>query len=160
LRERRAFGGGSEADDLDMLREAFPGLQFVQIVRRNKVRQAISKARAAQTGLWKIQEGNVASGLAEFDPDLIASCLEDTRREEMIWQRFFERIGIQPYLVEYEDLVVNYAAAIGGVLRFLKIRVPRSSLLQPVTIRQNDALSQEWEQRFLALHPPNELLIS
>jgi LPS sulfotransferase NodH len=160
LRETRAFGGGSEADDLDMLREAFPGLQFVQIVRRNKVRQAISKARAAQTGLWKIQEGNVASGLAEFDPDLIASCLEDTRREEMIWQRFFERIGIQPYLVEYEDLVVNYAAAIGGVLRFLKIRVPRSSLLQPVTIRQNDALSQEWEQRFLALHPPNELLIS
>lgn len=160
LRETRAFGGGSEAGDLDMLREAFPNLQFVQIVRRNKVRQAISKARAAQTGLWKIQEGNVASGAPEFDPDLIASCLEDTRREEMIWQRFFQRIGLQPYPVEYEDLVTNYGATIAGVLHFLKIRVPRREQLQPVTIRQTDVLSREWEQRFLALHPSNELLIS
>jgi LPS sulfotransferase NodH len=160
LRETRAFGGGSEAEDLEMLCEAFPNLQFIQIVRRNKVRQAISRARAAQTGLWKIKKGNVASGLAEFDPDLIASCMEDARREEIVWQQFFERIGVQPYRVEYEGMVVNYAATIAGVLRFLKIRAPNSRELQPITIRQTDALSREWEQRFLALQPPNQVLIS
>ena len=160
LRETRAFGGGSEAEDLEMLREAFPNLQFIQIVRRNKVRQAISRARAAQTGLWKIKEGNVASGPAEFDPQLIASCLDDARREEIVWQEFFDRIGVQPYRIEYESLVVNYAGTVGGVLRFLKIRAPRSWQFQPVTIRQTDALSREWEERFLALQPPNELLIS
>ena len=88
LRGTQAFGGGHPDEDLEMLRNAFPQLQFIQIVRHNKVRQAVSKARAAQTGLWKIQEGNSASGEARFDPDLIANCLEDTRREELIWTRF------------------------------------------------------------------------
>src|SRR4029079_18871569 len=64
LRETGEVGGGAPGQDLEMLRNVFPGLQFVQIVRRNKVRQAISKARAAQTGLWKIQEGNSALGEA------------------------------------------------------------------------------------------------
>jgi LPS sulfotransferase NodH len=158
LRETRAFGGGSAAQDLEMLRSAFPELQFIQIVRRNKVRQAVSKARAAQTGLWKIQEGNCAVAEPEFDSGLIASCLEDTRREEMIWNRFFERLKIEPFQIEYEDLAEHYAESITAVLRFLKIRLPRRSRLRPVTIRQTDALSREWEERFLAL-APNELAI-
>ena len=160
LRETRAFGGGSVDQDLEMLRNAFPALQFIQIVRRNKIRQAVSKARAAQTGLWKVQEGNAASGEPEFDFDLIASCLEDTRREEMIWDRFFERSGAQPFRIEYEDLSENYAQNIGAVLQFLKIRAPRRALLRPVTVRQTDALSREWEERFLALQSPNEFAIS
>jgi LPS sulfotransferase NodH len=139
-----------------MLRDAFPRLQFIQIVRHNKVRQAVSKARAAQTGLWKIQEGNSACGEAQFDPDLIANCLEDTRREELIWTRFFSRIGVQPFLVEYEDLSGDYARTIAAVLKFLKIQAPRRSRLRPVTVRQTDVLSQEWEERFLNLSPPNE----
>ena len=159
LRETRAFGGGSAAHDLEMLRTAFPDLQFIQIVRRNKVRQAVSKARAAQTGLWKIQEGNCALAEPEFDSELIASCLEDTRREEMIWDRFFERLKVQPYRIEYEDLAEHYAESITAVLRFLKIRPPRRSRLRPVTIRQTDALSREWEERFLTL-APNKFAIS
>jgi LPS sulfotransferase NodH len=159
LRETRAFGGGSAAQDLEMLRTAFPELQFIQIVRRNKLRQAVSKARAAQTGLWKIQDGNSATAEAEFDPDLIARCLEDTRREEMIWNRFFERLRVQPCRIEYEDLAEAYAGGITAILRFLNIRPPRRSRLRPVTIRQTDALSREWEERFLAL-APNELALS
>ena len=156
LRETRAFGGGHLDEDLEMLRNAFPQLRFIQIVRHNKVRQAVSKARAAQTGLWKIQEGNSASGEARFDPDLIANCLEDTRREELIWTRFFYRIGVQPFLVKYEDLSADYAGTIAAVLKFLRIRAPRRSRLRPVTIRQTDILSQEWEERFLTLPAPNE----
>jgi trehalose 2-sulfotransferase len=160
LREIREFGGGEPMQDLEMLRNAFPELQFVQIVRHNKVRQAVSKARAAQTGLWKIQEGNSALGEPAFDPELIASCIEDALREEMIWTRFFERIGVESLRVEYEDLTDKYADTIAGVLRFLKIPPPRRASLRPTTVRQTDALSREWEERFLSLRSPNELLIS
>ena len=160
LRATAAFGGESEAQDLEMLGNAFARLQFIQIVRRNKVRQAVSRARAAQTGLWKIQEGNAASGEPQFNFDLIASCREDARREEMIWSQFFARIGVQPFRVEYEDLSENYAGSIAAVLKFLKIRAPRRSYLQPVTVRQTDGLSREWEERFLTLSSPNELAIS
>jgi trehalose 2-sulfotransferase len=156
LRGTQAFGGDRPAEDLAMLRTAFPQLQFIQIVRHNKVRQAVSKARAAQTGLWKIQEGNSACGEAQFDPDLIANCLEDTRREELIWTRFFTRIGVQPFLVEYEDLSGDYAGTVAAVLKFLEIQAPRRSPLRPVTVRQTDVLSREWEERFLNLSAPNE----
>ncbi len=159
LRRTEAFGEAT-GDDLALLRDAFPALKFLQIVRRNKVRQAISKARAAQTGLWKIQEGNFASGEAEFDSALIASCLEDTDREERIWAQFFCRLGIEPLRVVYEELCEDYRGTIARVLQYLEIRAPRSGRPEPGTIRQTDALSREWEERFLALSSPNELAIS
>src|SRR4029077_14848636 len=56
LRERHPFGG-TETTDLELLRNAFPRLQFVHIVRRHKLQQAFSKARATQNELWKVQQG-------------------------------------------------------------------------------------------------------
>jgi LPS sulfotransferase NodH len=150
LREARLFGDG-HATDLDILRNAFPRLQFVQMRRRNKLQQAISKARATQTGLWKIQGGNFASGEAEFDADLIAQCLEDTEREESIWSRFFDGFSIRPFQVEYEELCRDYQGTIASVLEFLEIRLPRKVRVgAPITVRQTDAISRAWEQRFLA----------
>ena len=150
MRQTGAFGE-SDDEDLDLLRAAFPRLKFIQVVRQNKIRQAISKARAEQTGLWKIQEGNVARGEAEFDPDLIASCLEDARREERIWAEFFERNGVDPLRVVYEELCEDYSGTIGRVLDYLEIKLPRSVRPKPETVRQTDSLSREWEERFLAL---------
>lgn len=150
LRETGAFAE-SDAEDLEILRAAFPRLKFIQTVRLNKIRQAISKARAAQTGLWKVQEGNVAHGEAEFDPDLIAGCLEDTRREERIWAEFFQRNGVDPLRVVYEELCEDYSGTIGRVLDYLEIKLPLSVRPRPETVRQTDSLSREWEERFLAL---------
>src|SRR4029077_7367196 len=56
LRETHGFGN-SATSDLELLAGAFPCLHFVRIVRRHKLRQALSTARALQTGLWKVQEG-------------------------------------------------------------------------------------------------------
>jgi LPS sulfotransferase NodH len=160
LRETVEFGGAGSSD-LQMLQSAFPRLQFVQITRRNKVRQAVSKARAAQTGLWKIQEGNAVSAEPRFDLELISECLEDTKREEGIWMRFFERIGVTPLRVEYEELSENYAPTIERVLQFLEIGVPRRNrVVAPTTVRQTDAISFDWEERFLALSGSSSLTAS
>ena len=56
LRESHGFGN-STPSDLELLRSAFPRLRFLRIVRRHKLRQALSTARALQTGLWKVQKG-------------------------------------------------------------------------------------------------------
>ena len=56
LRETHGLGN-SATGDLELLRKAFPRLRFVRIVRRHKLRQALSTARALQTGLWKVQKG-------------------------------------------------------------------------------------------------------
>jgi LPS sulfotransferase NodH len=151
LRATGTFGAGS---DLGVLQAAFPRLQFVQILRRDKLQQAISKARAMQTGLWKIQDGNEAHREPEFDPGLIAKCLEDVRKDEAIWSEFFAREEVTPFPVWYEDLCANYETVIRSVLDFLKIKLPRGAeITPPRTIRQSDEVSREWQRRWREQNP-------
>jgi len=160
IRETGAFGDAA-TPDLEMLRRAFPRLQFVQILRQNKMRQAISKARALQTGLWKIQEDKRPVAEPQFDPQLIGRCLEDLQHEENIWAQFFQRIGIEPFRLEYEALCRDYEGSIRAVLDFLQVRLPRRiKITAPITIRQTDVLSDQWEERYLALHSDRSELVT
>jgi len=153
LRNTRAFGGAT-TDDLTMLRKAFPRLRFVHIVRRHKLRQALSTARALQTGLWKVQDGKSALREPQFDAELIEQSLKEAERQETIWHSFFRRTGVTPFQVEYEELCRDYEATIRAVLDFLQISLPRGAQIgAPVTIRQADELSRIWEERFLSERP-------
>jgi LPS sulfotransferase NodH len=152
LRDTRAFGAAT--DDLSLLRSAFPRLRFVHILRRHKLRQALSTARALQTGLWKVQKGKTMLREPQFDAELIEQSLKEAERQEKIWHTFFQRIGIDPFQVEYEELCRDYEANIRGVLDFLQISLPRGARIgPPVTIRQSDEISRIWEERFLTERP-------
>jgi LPS sulfotransferase NodH len=152
LRATRTFGG-PKTSDLDLLRNAFPHLQFVHVLRRHKLRQALSKARAEQTGLWKVQEGKTVRREPHFDAELIEQCLRDGEQQETLWEQFFKQNGIDPFRVEYEKLCQDYEATIREVLDFLQISLPRRTRIgPPVTIRQADDISRAWEKRFLAEH--------
>ena len=153
LREAHCFGN-STTSDLELLCSAFPRLCFLRIVRRHKLRQALSTARALQTGLWKVQEGKSILREPEFDPNLIEQSLHEAERQEKIWDDFFRRIGIKPFEVQYEKLCQNYEATIRAVLSFLTIKLPaRVRVGPPVTTRQADEISRTWEKRFLAERP-------
>jgi LPS sulfotransferase NodH len=153
LRNARAFGDAA-TDDLTMLLNAFPRLRFVHIVRRHKLRQALSTARALQTGLWKVQEGKTALREPQFDAELIEQSLHEAERQEKIWYTFFQRHDISPFRVEYEELCRDYEGTIRRVLDFLNILLPRGGRIgPPVTIRQADETSRSWEQRFLTERP-------
>jgi LPS sulfotransferase NodH len=153
LRDTRAFGDAA-TDDLTLLQNAFPRLRFVHILRRHKLRQALSTARALQTGLWKVQKGKSMVREPQFDAELIEQSLREAERQEKVWHNFFQRIGVEPFQVEYEKLCQDYEAIIHGVLDFLQISLPRDAGIgPPVTIRQADEISRIWEERFLAERP-------
>jgi len=152
-RLRGAFPGHHDAKTL--LAAVFPRLKYLRMVRGNKLRQAISKARALQSGLWKIQEGNAATAEPDFDFELIAKCLKETEEDEAVWQRFFDENGITPHTVIYEDLCANYDVTIRSTLGFLGVKIPSSSQLKPGTVRQSDDLSEAWEEQFLKMAPAN-----
>jgi LPS sulfotransferase NodH len=150
LRETRAFGDAGTGD-LKLLRNAFPRLQFVHVFRRHKLRQALSTARALQTGLWKVHKGNTIQREPQFDAKLIEQCLKEGQRHEQLWQSFFQQIGVDPFPVEYEKLCQDYEGTIRTVLDFLRISLPRRTRIgAPVTVRQADEISRAWEERFLA----------
>ncbi len=153
LRDARAFGNAA-TDDLTMLQNAFPRLRFVHILRRHKLRQALSTARALQTGLWKVQKEKTVLREPQFDAELIEQSLREADRQEKIWLDFFQRIGVDVFQVEYEKLCQDYEATIRSVLDFLQISLPRGAGIgPPVTIRQADDVSRIWEERFLAERP-------
>jgi LPS sulfotransferase NodH len=148
LRATGAFGSGR---DLELLETAFPRLQFIRIERDNKLRQAISKARAYQSGQWKLRDKEVPSSESEFDATLIEQCLLEVRREEEAWSRFFHGTGAEALNVRYEELAQDYSATLDRVLGFLKIRAPRETLVAPATVKQSDEISLEWEERYRAM---------
>jgi trehalose 2-sulfotransferase len=146
--------GDETTRDLDLLQNAFPRLRFVHVFRRNKLRQALSTARALQTGLWKVQKGKTALREPQFDLELIEQCLKEAGRQEERWHSFFQRIGVDPFRVEYETLCDDYEATIRGILNFLRISLPRNVQIGPArTVRQADEISRVWEERFLAERP-------
>jgi len=127
----------------------------VHVARRHKLRQALSKARATQTDLWKVQEGKNVRQQPRFDADLIEQCLKDGEKQERAWENFFQRSGVEPFRVEYESLCENYEGTIRAVLDFLQISLRRGRRIgPPVTVRQSDDLSREWEERFLTERSP------
>ena len=153
LREAHDFGN-STTSNLELLRSAFPRLRFLRIVRRHKLRQALSTARALQTGLWKVQEGKSILREPEFDPDLIEQSLHEAERQDKLWDDFFRRGGIEPFEVEYEKLCQDYERTIRAALNFLKIKLPAGARVgPPATTRQADEISRMWEERFIAERP-------
>ena len=159
LRGTGAFGNAGTTD-LELLRNAFPRLKFVHVLRRHKVRQALSKARAHQTGLWKVQEGKTVQREPQFDVELIEQCLKESEQQEKLWERFFQQIEIDPLRVEYENLCEDYEVNIHRVLDFLQISLPhRTRIGPPVTVRQADDISRAWEERFLAERTVSESLV-
>jgi LPS sulfotransferase NodH len=146
LRGTRQFAS-VDSTDLEVLRSAFPRLQFIRIIRRDKLRQAISKARAMQTGVWKLADGKNAIGEARFDRDLITQCLREGEIEQAVWDRFFDNFPAAPLMIEYEQLSRNYERIVRNVLSFLGIALQRGSKIgEPITLKQSDTISDEWER--------------
>ena len=142
------------APPTSLLRSLCRSAFVVYIFQRNKLRQALSKARAVQTDLWKVQNGKTAQREPQLDPELIEQCLKEAVQQEKAWGHFFPRIGIDPLRVEYEKLCENYEVTIRGVLDFLKISLRRNTPIDPpVTVRQANEISRAWEERFLAERP-------
>lgn len=153
LRTTRAFGEAA-TDELQVLQTAFPRLRFVYIRRCHKLRQALSTARALQTGLWKVQNGKAPEREPEFDAELIEQSLHEAERQDKIWEDFFQRLGVEPFEVQYEQLCRDYEETVRSVLDFLKISLPNGTRIgPPVTIRQADEISRMWEERFLTERP-------
>jgi len=150
LRQTGEFGL-SNAPEVDLLRLAFPRLRFILLSRRDKLRQAISHARALQTGIWKVGNG-APTGEAKFDPNRIEFCLESASIQERIWSEFFARNNVEPLRLTYEELCRDYKGTMKAVLEFLHIRLPRKMVMSdPTTVRQTDAITAEWEERYRAL---------
>ncbi len=146
----------------ELLPEAFPGLQFVRVVRANKVRQAVSLWKAVQTATWRQDEGAAAgngsppyqSFVEQHRPNLrfhygaIAHLLDQVMRDEAAWDAFFEHTRIKPTLVLYENFAADYVESTLNLLDRLGLEAPDDLDLSPKMKKQSDGINDDWTRRF------------
>lgn len=129
--------------------EALPNLHFVHLERRDILGQAISWARAMQTGQYRSTQ--VPVGSATYDEDLIRTRVVAIAREQARWVAFFARTGIVPTKIVYEELsddphsemrkIANVFGQSGGI----KMDMAKIS----VKIQRCEA-DNEWRNLFVA----------
>lgn len=137
----------------------FPNLRYIRLIRRDKVRQAISLWRAFQTNQWAWLAGQPAPSNVElsFNYDHIAFMHHLIIEAEAAWQQYFADCGVTPLVIWYEDLVQRYEATALEVLRYLDIPVPTDLTFGPRYLRQQaDAHSEEWIRLFRAMSPRDD----
>jgi LPS sulfotransferase NodH len=130
---------------------ALPPTRYVWIVRRHRVRQAISWERAEQGGTWARLAGErpLAVPRPRFDARAIARRLAEIERQEAAWRAWFEAAGATPIRVAYEDLAADYETTARSVARALAIEVPAAlSMGERTLLAMADPTTERWVRRF------------
>ena len=113
--------------------------------------EAVSLVRAVQSQVWVRYADDPVPLTRDlvYDYDAIDRWLQRIHRDERAWQQFFEDGGIRPLELTYEGFIDEYETTLLEVLQYLEVPIPTDLAIdEPDMVRQSDALSEEWIQRF------------
>ena len=137
-----------------IIENLFPDVQYIWIVRRNKVRQAVSWAIAAQTGIYAKWQEEFRQPLQEpvFDFDQIDDLHDLILEGEAGWQNYFESNQIEPFKVYFEDLVEAYEGTGKKILDSLDVPYPDNLAFgQRKMKKQGTSLNEDWAEKYRSL---------
>jgi LPS sulfotransferase NodH len=141
----------STGADLDLLTRAFGRLRFVHLWREDTVAQAVSWARAEQTGFWQHDDPRLPGHEPRFDYAQIHDLVQTINEHNDSWRRWFATFDVRPHTVRYEDLTTDIAGVTSGIVRFLGLELPAGHAFVPRHRRQADQLNHDWIRRYRAL---------
>jgi LPS sulfotransferase NodH len=137
---------GARGEQSAVVASAFPRLRVVVLRRRDRLAQAVSWAKAEQTGVW--YEGDVRQPRrsASFDGGLITRLIAAIEEAERGWTSFVSEGSVEALELTYEELAADPVGTGESVLRFLD--VPTTGIkLEVQTQRQFDETNREWIAR-------------
>lgn len=117
--------------------------RWLLITRRDRLAQAVSWARAIQTGRWADWQKSLLPPV--YSRSRIRRCLEQIERDEAAWRQ--DLAGA--HCIVYEDLVDDFAGTLSGALQHLGVSVP-AELPAKSMEQQADELSESWMRRYRA----------
>ncbi len=121
---------------------------YIYIQRQDKVAQAVSMAKAAQTGAW-VARADANTENLNYDRDLIAKCLSFLERQDLDWGQWFETNHIEPFVVTYENLTADAARVVRGIVELMDVQNDeREEVHPPALEKQGDETNLEWVERF------------
>ena len=140
LREDPAL---ADLETADLLPAVFPRLQVILLQRRDKVRAAVSRWRAATSGVWAVELTGEPAWLSPveplptyFHPQTISDLHDLAHAEENAWLRLATEMRVPFLCIQYEDLVTAWDQSMRQVLAFLGRELPRSAPMPKPRLRR------------------------
>lgn len=142
----------SRASNEELFGFIFPGLQVIHVIRKDRLRQAISWLRAAEDGVWVVSAGEPARPQREpvFQYDVIVGMMDLIAQGEAAWMDLYQKLGVNPVVVVYEEFSnpIDYEPTIRRVLEHLDLD-HTIDIPSPRTMKQAGRISDEWIDRFI-----------
>ncbi|MCG7519421.1 Stf0 family sulfotransferase [Ruegeria sp. Ofav3-42] len=129
---------------------------FIHLSRKDKLEQAVSFVKAAQTGLWHRNadgtemERTAPPARPEFDSVEIAHRKKEFEGMDHRWRDWFLTQDIDPLQVDYDHLAASPAQVVADILAQLGLDPNVPFDIEPPTSRLADATNREWVRRFLS----------
>lgn len=145
---------GQDVDVAEGLQAVFGPVLYIHLSRGDKLGQAVSLARAEQSGLWHLNaDGSVFEGRSTppplvYDGARIAALVEELAKDDAAWGAFFAVRGISPLRLTYESLTSAPQRELGRVFGALGLSPALAETLAVPTAKMADGLSAEWVARF------------
>jgi trehalose 2-sulfotransferase len=154
LGKLRAPSNSTDLTPIELLNTTLGPVKFVRVQRHDRLRQAVSWALAAQTGLYSSHEAASRAPTREpaFDFQLVDGFLGEIERSERGWDLFFESSASEPLQLFYEELDEDLEGTVRRALEWICVPAPAEIDLSNLRHqRQAGSLNAEWVQRYLAL---------
>jgi len=137
----------------EIMEHTFPNLRYIHLVRKDKVRQAVSYLKACQTGVWhKTADDkslNSRTKKPKFDHSQVTDIINTFGARDTNWRRYFTKNKITPLTIVYENLENNYKSTILDVMKYLGIKIPDKAIsVKSNCIKLTDAISEEWVKNY------------
>jgi LPS sulfotransferase NodH len=119
----------------------------IYLMREDAIGQAMSYSRAQRSRAWFA--GADQAPAVEYDYEHIKTCLRSIEQQKHAWEAVFQLTGVEPYRINYENLISSGEEVVAGVLRSMGIEPdPSKALGVPMIMRQTDGISRDWRDRF------------
>lgn len=134
------------------LDDVLPGHRWVQLVRKDKVLQAISLCRAESSDRWATTDSQRDPGKFDYDFFHVLSRVMMIQSGELAWDIYFQQYGIEPLRIVYEDFFHDLEPQLKRMIDYLGGLPPgRASLEIEAKYKiQRDDVSDEVRERFIS----------
>ena len=129
----------------------FGDTTYIWIRRRDKVRQAVSWAKAAQTGIFSSLQtlAKEEQQLPEYNYELVNNLHLLIQEGEIGWGSYFGDIGANAIEVFYEDLTNNLDGTLETIMSACGIIKEQTILDSEIrNIKHSDRVNDEWVAKY------------
>ena len=139
---------GDASSDKSLIERHFLQPRFVWIRREDIAAQAVSWAKAIQSGGWHHWDALDPHAAPAYDGDQMDALAREAAAADAAWRTWFAANEIRPFVVRFEDLVADKIGVTREVLHFMGVAADEAPIRE-LTVGASDRLNTEWLARYV-----------